>query len=45
VIPGATEEQIPGLVEMIVRSGGRVYGVELMHPTLEERFRQLLESA
>jgi len=45
VIPGATEEQIPGLVEMIVRSGGRVYGVELMHPTLEERFQQLLESA
>jgi ABC-2 type transport system ATP-binding protein len=45
IVRGATEEQIPELVEMIVRSGGRLYGVELMHPTLEDRFRQLLGSA
>ena len=42
VIRGATEEQIPGLVETIVRTGGQVFGVELLHPTLEDRFRQLL---
>jgi ABC-2 type transport system ATP-binding protein len=45
VIHGATEEQVPGLVETIVRSGGQVFGVELLHPTLEDRFRQLLGSA
>jgi ABC-2 type transport system ATP-binding protein len=42
VVAGATEPQIPAMVDAIVQAGGRVYGVELMHPSLEERFRQVV---
>lgn len=45
VIRAAGEEDLPAIVEMAVQAGARVYGVELLHPTLEDRFRQLLESA
>jgi len=41
-IAGAPEEAIPGMVAAIVHGGGQVYGVELLQPTLEERFRQLV---
>ena len=41
-IAGAPEEAIPGMVSAIVQGGGEVYGVELLQPTLEERFRQLV---
>ncbi|TMB58358.1 MAG: ABC transporter ATP-binding protein [Chloroflexi bacterium] len=41
-IAGAVEEAIPGMVAAIVQGGGQVYGVELLHPSLEERFRQLV---
>jgi len=45
VIRGAREEQIPAIVELVMHGGARVYGVELLHPSLEDRFRQLLEDA
>jgi ABC-2 type transport system ATP-binding protein len=45
VIRAAGEEDLPAIVEIAVQAGGRVYGVELLHPSLEDRFRQLLESA
>ena len=45
VIGAAGEEDLPAIVEIAVQAGARVYGVELLHPTLEDRFRQLLESA
>jgi ABC-2 type transport system ATP-binding protein len=43
VIRGASEEQLPVIVETLVQAGARVYGVEPMQPSLEERFIQLLE--
>jgi ABC-2 type transport system ATP-binding protein len=45
VIRAAGEEDLPAIVEIAVQAGARVYGVEPLHPTLEDRFRQLLESA
>jgi ABC-2 type transport system ATP-binding protein len=42
VIRDATEEDVPALVADVVADGARVYGVELLHPSLEDRFRQLL---
>ncbi len=44
MIAGAGEEAIPGIVAEVVADGARVYGVELLQPSLEERFRQLLRS-
>jgi ABC-2 type transport system ATP-binding protein len=41
-IAGATEDAIPEMVEAIVRGDGRVFGVELLQPSLEDRFRQLV---
>ena len=41
-IAGAVEDAIPEIVEAIVRGNGRVFGVELLHPSLEDRFRQLV---
>jgi ABC-2 type transport system ATP-binding protein len=41
-IAGATEDAIPEMVEAIVRGNGRVFGVELLQPSLEDRFRQLV---
>jgi ABC-2 type transport system ATP-binding protein len=45
VIRTAGEEDLPAIVEIAVQAGARVYGVELLHPSLEDRFRQLLEGA
>ena len=42
VVRHAAEDDIPDLVAAAVADGARVYGVELLHPSLEERFRQLL---
>lgn len=44
VIRSAGEEDIPTLVAAAVADGARVYGVELLQPSLEDRFRQLLGS-
>ena len=40
---GVTEDDIPALVEEVVRLGGRVYAVESRHESLEDRFLQLLQ--
>ncbi len=40
---GVTENDIPDLVEEVVRLGGRVYSVESRHESLEDRFIQLLQ--
>ena len=45
VIRGAREEDLPPIVDLVVQAGARVYGVELLSPSLEDRFRQLLGSA
>jgi ABC-2 type transport system ATP-binding protein len=45
VFRGLAEDRVPSLVAAIVAAGARVYAVELLQPTLEERFRQLLEGA
>ena len=45
IIRAAGEENVPAIVEIAVQAGARVYGVELLQPSLEDRFRQLLESA
>ncbi len=42
MIKGAAESQLPQIVETLVAGGARVYGVEPMQPSLEERFIQLL---
>jgi len=42
VVRDAVEEDVPQLVAAVVADGARVYGVELLHPSLEDRFRQLL---
>jgi ABC-2 type transport system ATP-binding protein len=44
VVRDAGEEQVPVLVSAAVADGAQVYGVELLRPTLEDRFRQLLGS-
>jgi ABC-2 type transport system ATP-binding protein len=43
MIRGASEQQVPLIVETLVQAGARVYGIEPMQPSLEERFIQLLE--
>lgn len=40
---GLTEDDVPDLVEEIVRHGGRVYVVESRYESLEDRFMQLLQ--
>ena len=35
---------MPGIVAAVVADGARVYEVELLQPSLEDRFRQLLGS-
>jgi ABC-2 type transport system ATP-binding protein len=45
VVRHVTEEQVPALVEGVVADGARVYAVEPMRPSLEDRFRQLLGRA
>jgi ABC-2 type transport system ATP-binding protein len=45
VVRAAREEDLPAIVEIAVRAGARVYGIELLHPSLEDRFRQLVEGA
>ena len=42
IVHHITEEQVPSLVERVVADGARVYAVEPMQPSLEDRFRQLL---
>jgi ABC-2 type transport system ATP-binding protein len=42
VIHGASEADVPHIVELLVREGARVYGVEVLHASLEERFRDLV---
>jgi ABC-2 type transport system ATP-binding protein len=44
LIAGASEEAVPEIVAQLVAGGARIYGVELLQPSLEERFRQLLRS-
>jgi ABC-2 type transport system ATP-binding protein len=41
---GITPDDVPDLVAEVVRLGGRIYGVESRHETLEDRFLQLLQS-
>jgi ABC-2 type transport system ATP-binding protein len=41
-IGGATEADVPTLVAELVRVGARIYAVEAVRATLEERFLQLL---
>ncbi len=38
------EQRIPELVEAVIGAGGRVYGVEMLQPSLEERFRAIVGS-
>jgi len=42
VVRDAVEADVPELVAVAVADGARVYGVELLRPSLEDRFRQLL---
>ncbi len=42
-VRGVTEDIVPVLVDALVGCGARIYGVELQHYSLEERFLQLLE--
>ncbi len=44
VIRGLGEERIPELVEAVISAGGRVYGVEMLQPSLEDRFRAIVGS-
>jgi ABC-2 type transport system ATP-binding protein len=44
VIRGLGEERIPELVETVIGEGGRVYGVEMLQPSLEDRFRAIVGS-
>ena len=39
---GLDEDQVPDLIEQIVKAGGRVYAVEAQRGSLEDRFLQLL---
>ena len=43
-VHGVAEERIPELVEAVIGAGGRVYGVEVLQPSLEERFRAIVGS-
>lgn len=42
LVRDAQESQVPALVAVAVADGARVYEVELLRPSLEDRFRQLL---
>ncbi len=42
LVAGVGEDAVPGLVAALAADGTRVYGVELLQPSLEERFRELL---
>jgi ABC-2 type transport system ATP-binding protein len=44
LIAGAAEQAVPEIVAQLAAAGARIYGVELLQPSLEERFRQLLRS-
>ncbi len=44
VLGGVDESSVPAIVDSVVADGARVYGVELLQPSLEDRFRQLLGS-
>ncbi len=44
VIERATEDVVPAIVDALSQGGARVYGVELIQPSLEERFIELLEA-
>ena len=44
VIRGLSEERIPDLVEAVIGAGGRVYAVEMLQPSLEDRFRAIVGS-
>jgi ABC-2 type transport system ATP-binding protein len=44
VFGGLDESSVPAIVDALVADGARVYGVELLQPSLEDRFRQLLGS-
>ncbi len=44
LIAGASEDVVPDIVAELVAAGSQIYGVELLQPSLEERFRQLLRS-
>lgn len=44
-VAGAAEQSVPELVAALVEGGARVYAVELMQPSLEERFRELVGAA
>jgi ABC-2 type transport system ATP-binding protein len=43
VIERAAEARIPEIVDALSAGGARVYGLELIQPSLEERFIELLE--
>ncbi len=45
VVRNVAEEAVPGLVAALVAEGVHVYGVNLLQPSLEDRFRQLLGAA
>jgi ABC-2 type transport system ATP-binding protein len=45
VVRKLAEDQIPQLVELVVADQARLYAVEPMQPSLEDRFRQLLTRA
>ncbi len=44
VIGGVDESLVPGIVDALVADGARLYGIELLQPSLEDRFRELLRS-
>jgi len=44
VVDGVTAESVPDLVAEVVASGARVYAVEPVRQTLEERFLTLIDT-
>jgi ABC-2 type transport system ATP-binding protein len=44
VVRNVGEDRVPEIVAGLVADGAHVYGVELVQPSLEDRFRQLLGS-
>ena len=45
IVAGVTPERIPDLVAAVAASGGRIYAVEPLHQTLEERFLEILHGS
>ncbi|MCL4544173.1 MAG: ABC transporter ATP-binding protein [Chloroflexi bacterium] len=43
LVAGLTENQIPALVQTLVSGGARLYALEPLHQSLEERFLELLQ--